>query len=66
MPQAIEFVPPCIPTPSGPGWVHEVKHDGYRLQVRRDGDKVCLSTRRGYDWSKRYPAIIRRAIAESW
>jgi bifunctional non-homologous end joining protein LigD len=56
------FVPPCIPTrayrvPSGPGWVHEIKHDGYRLQVRRDGDQVRLFTRRGYDWSNRYPAI---------
>jgi bifunctional non-homologous end joining protein LigD len=56
------FVPPCIPTrapkpPSGPDWVHEVKHDGYRLQVRRQGDVVRLFTRNGYDWSSRYPAI---------
>jgi hypothetical protein len=40
------FVEPCIPTlaakpPSGPGWVHEIKHDRYRLIVRRDGDSVC-------------------------
>jgi bifunctional non-homologous end joining protein LigD len=49
--------------PSGPGWVHEIKHDGYRLQVRREGDKVRLFTRRGYDWSKRYPAIARTAAA---
>jgi bifunctional non-homologous end joining protein LigD len=34
--------------------VHEIKHDGYRLQVRRVGDQV---RRRGYDWSVRYPAI---------
>jgi ATP-dependent DNA ligase len=39
------FVAPCIPTratepPVGPDWVHEIKHDGYRLQVRRDGDAV--------------------------
>jgi bifunctional non-homologous end joining protein LigD len=56
------FVPPCVPTraakpPAGPGWVHEIKHDGYRLQVRRDGEAVRLFTRRGYDWSTRYPAI---------
>jgi bifunctional non-homologous end joining protein LigD len=62
------YIPPCIPTrayrvPSGPGWVHEIKHDGYRLQVRREGDKVRLFTRRGYDWSKRYPAIARTAAA---
>jgi bifunctional non-homologous end joining protein LigD len=60
------FVEPCIPTraykvPSGPDWVHEIKHDGYRLQVRRVGDQVRLFTRRGYDWSHRYPAIARTA-----
>jgi bifunctional non-homologous end joining protein LigD len=37
------FVPPCIPTrankpPGGPEWVHEIKNDGYRLQVRRVAD----------------------------
>jgi ATP-dependent DNA ligase len=37
--------------------VHEIKHDGYRLQVQRVGDKVRLFTMRGYLWSKRYPAI---------
>jgi bifunctional non-homologous end joining protein LigD len=56
------FIAPCIPTrapkpPAGPEWVHEIKHDGYRLQVRRVGDQVRLFTRRGYDWSGRYPAI---------
>jgi bifunctional non-homologous end joining protein LigD len=60
------YIPPCIPTraakpPAGPDWVHEVKHDGYRLQVRRDGDGVRLFTRRGYDWSARYPAIAGTA-----
>jgi bifunctional non-homologous end joining protein LigD len=35
----------------------EIKHDGYRLQVRRVGDQVPLFTRRGYDWSGPYPAI---------
>jgi bifunctional non-homologous end joining protein LigD len=42
--------------PAGPDWVHEIKNDGYRLTVRRDGDTVRLFTRRGYDWSGRYPA----------
>jgi ATP-dependent DNA ligase len=60
------FIAPCIPTraakpPAGPDWVHEIKHDGYRLIVRRDGDTVRLFTRRGYDWSGRYPAIARAA-----
>jgi bifunctional non-homologous end joining protein LigD len=48
------FVDPCIPAladkpPAGPDWVHEIKHDGYRLIVRRDGATVRLFTRRGYD-----------------
>jgi hypothetical protein len=60
------FIDPCIPTlaakpPSGPGWVHEIKHDGYRLIVRRDGTAVRLFTRRGYDWTDRYPAIAAAA-----
>jgi bifunctional non-homologous end joining protein LigD len=57
------YIPPCVPTraakpPAGTDWVHEIKHDGYRLQVRRQGDAVRLFTRRGYDWSSRYPAIV--------
>jgi bifunctional non-homologous end joining protein LigD len=60
------FIDPCIPTlaakpPSGPGWVHEIKHDGYRLIVRRDGKAVRLFTRRGYDWTDRYPVIAAAA-----
>jgi hypothetical protein len=60
------FVEPCIPTraakpPASPGWVHEIKHDGYRLQVHRHGAAVRLFTRRGYDWSERYPAIASTA-----
>jgi bifunctional non-homologous end joining protein LigD len=60
------FIAPCIPTraprpPAGPGWVHEIKHDGYRLQVRREGGAVRLFTRRGYDWTARYPAIASTA-----
>jgi bifunctional non-homologous end joining protein LigD len=60
------FIDPCIPTraakpPAGPDWVHEVKHDGYRLIVRRDGEAVRLFTRRGYDWTDRYPAIANAA-----
>jgi bifunctional non-homologous end joining protein LigD len=60
------FVPPCVPTgapkpPVGPDWVHEIKHDGYRVVVRRDGDTVRLFTRRRHDWTKRYPAIAGTA-----
>jgi ATP-dependent DNA ligase len=41
--------------------VHEIKHDGYRLIVRRDGDTVRLFTRRGHDWADRYSAIASAA-----
>jgi bifunctional non-homologous end joining protein LigD len=66
LPRPDGFIPPCIPTraakaPVGPDWVHEIKHDGYRLQVRRDGDAVRLFTRRRYDWNARYPAIAGTA-----
>ena len=59
------FIHPCRPTvaqrpPSGPG-CHELKHDGYRLQVHvRDG-RVRLYTMNGADWSERYPLIVKAA-----
>jgi bifunctional non-homologous end joining protein LigD len=43
--------------PSGTGWVHELKLDGYRLQARKDGDKVQLLTRTGLDWTHRMKTI---------
>jgi bifunctional non-homologous end joining protein LigD len=52
------FIEPCIPTRA----VHGIKHDGYRLQVRRDGDVVKLFTRHGYDWTGRHPAIAVTAL----
>ena len=57
----------CIPTvgkavPEGTEWFHEVKYDGYRLRVERDGDRVRLITRGGYDWSKRFPWITEAAM----
>src|SRR5258706_15043218 len=44
------FIEPCLPSsaerpPSGPGWIHEIKHDGYRLMARRDPIGVRLLTR---------------------
>jgi bifunctional non-homologous end joining protein LigD len=64
MPSTFEF---CIPTkatsvPAGPDWLHEIKYDGYRLRVERDGDRVRLITKGGYDWSKRYPWIVEAAL----
>src|SRR6516165_7828613 len=56
----------CIPirgtqVPAGPEWYHEIKYDGFRLRVERDGDRVRLITRGGYDWTKRYPWIAEAA-----
>jgi bifunctional non-homologous end joining protein LigD len=44
--------------PSGPGWVHEIKFDGFRMLARRDGAGVRLLTRNGIDWAGRYPGIM--------
>ena len=63
LPAVIE---PCLPSPgerppTGPDWVHEIKHDGYRLMARRDALSVGirLLTRNGHDWASRYPLIVR-------
>jgi ATP-dependent DNA ligase len=47
--------------PSATDWVHEIKHDGYRLIVRRDGPTVRLYTRNAYDSTVRLPAIAAAA-----
>jgi bifunctional non-homologous end joining protein LigD len=57
----------CIPTvgkavPDAEEWFHEIKYDGYRLRVERDGDRVRLITRGGYDWTKRFPWIAEAAL----
>src|SRR3954470_3939644 len=56
------FIQPCQPVlsdtvPTGPGWIHELKHDGYRLLVVKDGDRVRLWSRNGRDWSLKFLAI---------
>ena len=61
------FIEPCQPSkaarpPSGPLWVHEIKYDGYRLMVRRDGSRVRCFTRGGYDWADRFPSIVDAAL----
>jgi hypothetical protein len=62
------FVTPCQPSPvqappAGAAWLHEIKHDGFRLMVRRDGARVRLFTRNGHDWAGRFPAIAAAASA---
>jgi bifunctional non-homologous end joining protein LigD len=44
--------------PQGPGWAHEIKFDGYRMQLRIEAGKATLRTRKGLDWSTSFPAII--------
>jgi ATP-dependent DNA ligase len=56
-------IEPCLPSPAerpptGPEWVHEIKHDGYRLMARRDPVGIRLLTRNGHDWAPRYPLIV--------
>jgi bifunctional non-homologous end joining protein LigD len=60
---------PCIPTrgtkvPNRPDWLHEIKHDGYRLIVQREGKRVRLFTRNGYGWSHRFPIIAQAALRD--
>ena len=60
------FIEPCRPSkaarpPSGPLWVHEIKHDGFRLMVRREGSRVRCFTKGGHDWADRFPAIVETA-----
>jgi bifunctional non-homologous end joining protein LigD len=43
--------------PSGPGWTHEVKHDGFRLLARKEGERVTLWTRHGTKFTDRFPRI---------
>ena len=56
------FFKPCQPilaerAPSGPLWLHEIKHDGYRIIARKDGGDVRLWSRNGLDWSRNMTAI---------
>jgi bifunctional non-homologous end joining protein LigD len=62
------FVPPSLATlrdrpPDDPGWVHEVKFDGYRMQARLDHGKVRLLTRKGLDWTGKFPNVAEAVAA---
>jgi ATP-dependent DNA ligase len=45
--------------PDGPDWLHELKLDGYRMHARLDAGKAQILTRRGNDWTEKYPAIAK-------
>lgn len=49
-----QLASPAAEAPSGEGWLHEIKLDGYRTLARRDADDVRLITRAGLDWTHRY------------
>ena len=56
-------IEPCLPSlakvpPSGPGWLHKIKHDGFRIMARRDGAGVRLITRHGNDFTSRFPSVV--------
>jgi bifunctional non-homologous end joining protein LigD len=57
------FVSPCLPTktdklPSGSDWLHEIKHDGFRVIARKKGAQVRLYSRPGNDLTYRFPLIV--------
>jgi bifunctional non-homologous end joining protein LigD len=59
---------PCLPRlgsdpPAGPGWLHEIKHDGFRILAHRDGASVRLLTRNGHDFAGRFPLIVAAVAA---
>jgi bifunctional non-homologous end joining protein LigD len=64
----LDIIEPCLPSPakvppSGPGWLHEIKHDGFRILARRDAAGVRLIARAGNDFSDRFP-FIAMAVAK--
>jgi ATP-dependent DNA ligase len=57
------FIAPCLPTkahtlPSGGLWLHEIKHDGFRIIARKNGAQVRLYSRPGNDLTHRFPLIV--------
>src|SRR5438105_14929312 len=57
------FVPPCLPSvapepPGGPDWLHEVKHDGFRVIARKTDSRVRLYSRPGNDLTHRFTLIV--------
>src|SRR5246500_1192264 len=56
-------IAPCLPTktdklPPGDGWLHEIKHDGFRIIARKTGAQVRLYSRPGNDLTRRFPLIV--------
>jgi bifunctional non-homologous end joining protein LigD len=61
------FIAPCLPTsapqpPSGEAWLHEIKHDGFRVIARKEGKQVKLYSRPGNDLTDRFPLIVEALV----
>ena len=61
--RAAAFIEPCLPSPadhppSGDAWLHEIKHDGFRVIARKDGERVRLYSRPGNDLTYRFRLIV--------
>src|SRR5215475_6470362 len=61
------FIVPCLPTktdklPSGSQWLHEIKHDGFRIIARKNGARVRLYSRPGNDLTYRFPLIVEALV----
>jgi len=59
---------PCLPRPAkqppaGKGWIHEIKHDGFRVVAWRDGNEVRLLSRKGYDLTDRFQYAAAATVA---
>jgi len=65
-PSLPDFIEPQLASnasnpPAGEAWAHEIKFDGYRLQLRVAGGDITVRTRKGLDWTKRFPTIVADA-----
>jgi bifunctional non-homologous end joining protein LigD len=69
VPLPLGFIAPCLPTkapqpPTSGAWLHEIKHDGFRIIARKEGARVRLYSRPGNDLTDRYPLIFE-AVTDS-
>ena len=68
LPHPAAFIEPCLPRPAkqppaGRGWIHEIKHDGFRIIARRADGGMRLLTRKGNNFSNRFPQIVAAVAA---
>jgi len=66
--RSIGAIEPCLPSPAkqppaGPGWIHEIKHDGFRIMARLDTGAVRLFTRNSNDLTRRFPFVAMAVAA---